>query len=521
MAKEFDYTTDVLVIGSGGSGLPAALSAKQAGAEHVMVVDRRKVAGGTGAIIGHMFAVESPAQRRAGVHITNDEVYARHMECAHWACDARMARDFINNSGKMAEWLETVPGIRFNHVSATSGVKYKTSLSITEDNIMPITGRVIADSLARECKKDGVEFLMGTRVRSLLKDGDRNVVGVYATQKDKELKIGAKAVIVATGSITGNAELRKKFYPEANFENTEITASYPWITGDGYLMTQEAGALKDPLMTRLYIGPTVQEHMFMQMYLSRPYDYLLNKFGMRFVNEDLFITNDDHSMLGSAVDRQPLHLCYGLMDSDTIHEMVKNQEVLNNFEGMFGQQVQEDFYDKVADVNPQSMVGDNANNPCAWLDSLEANLTEYATNGSGLVCKADTLEEVAAFIGCNLEDLKAQVDRINENAANHYDAEFMKASKWIYPVKKAPFFVVKSETIFLDSIFGGIRVDNRMRVLHESNEPFTGLYAAGIGVSGFIGSHGLGALDGTAYGSSVYSGYTAGKEAAGYAAKLK
>lgn len=80
MAQEFDYTTDVLVIGSGGSGLPAALSAKQAGAEHVMVVDRRKVAGGTGAIIGHMFAVESPAQRRAGVHITNDEVYARHME---------------------------------------------------------------------------------------------------------------------------------------------------------------------------------------------------------------------------------------------------------------------------------------------------------------------------------------------------------------------------------------------------------------------------------------------------------
>lgn len=52
-----------------------------------------------------------------------------------------------------------------------------------------------------------------------------------------------------------------------------------------------------------------------------------------------------------------------------------------------------------------------------------------------------------------------------------------------------------------------------MEVLHESNEPFTGLYAAGIGVSGFIGSHGLGALDGTAYGSSVYSGYTAGKNA--------
>ena len=121
--EQFDKMTDILVIGAGGSGLPAALSAKQAGAEHVMVIDRRSITGGTGAIIGHMFAVESPAQRRAGVHITNDEVYRRHMECAHWACDARLARDFINNSGRIAEWLETIPGIRFNllerHISSS------------------------------------------------------------------------------------------------------------------------------------------------------------------------------------------------------------------------------------------------------------------------------------------------------------------------------------------------------------------------------------------------------------------
>lgn len=66
MAETFDMTTDVIVIGAGGSGLPAALAAKQAGAENVMVIDRRKVAGGTGAIIGHMFAVESPARKSRG-----------------------------------------------------------------------------------------------------------------------------------------------------------------------------------------------------------------------------------------------------------------------------------------------------------------------------------------------------------------------------------------------------------------------------------------------------------------------
>ncbi len=75
---------------------------------------------------------------------------------------------------------------------------------------------------------------------------------------------------------------------------------------------------------------------------------------------------------------------------------------------------------------------------------------------------------------------------------------------------------MKSEEIFLDSIFGGIRIDDKMEVIHESGCPFEGLYAAGIGVSGFIGSHGLGALDGTAYASSVYSGYVAGRQAAAY-----
>ena len=60
----FDFETDVLVIGAGGSGLPAALSAVEAGAKKVMVLERRKVVGGTGAIIGHMFGVESEPMKR-------------------------------------------------------------------------------------------------------------------------------------------------------------------------------------------------------------------------------------------------------------------------------------------------------------------------------------------------------------------------------------------------------------------------------------------------------------------------
>lgn len=54
--QNFDLKTDILVIGAGGSGLPAALSASEAGVKNILVLDRRKIVGGTGAIIGHMFA---------------------------------------------------------------------------------------------------------------------------------------------------------------------------------------------------------------------------------------------------------------------------------------------------------------------------------------------------------------------------------------------------------------------------------------------------------------------------------
>lgn len=518
MEENFDLETDVLVIGAGGSGLPAALSAVEHGAKSVMVADRRKVVGGTGAIIGHMFAVESEPMKREGITTTCDDVYRRHMESAHWACDARLARNFINESAHMISWLESKDGIKFNHISATSGTRYKTSHAIREGNNIPVTGRVIADVLARECRKAGVQFLMGTRVRSLIKDGETKVVGVVATQKKRELRIGAKAVIICTGSITANAELRKKFYPEKDFEKTEITASHPWCNGDGYLMAKEAGALGDPLMTTLYIGPYITGHMVGQMILSRPYIYLLNIYGKRFVNEDLMITNDDHSMIGSALDRQPKHACFGIMDTASLREMVSRHEVLSNFEGMFGQGVDDDIYNKAADQRVDTLISDesNAKNGAAWLDTLEETLDGLASDGSGIVCKTDSLDEVADFMGCDHQVLKDQIARINDYYEKGYDAEFLKDKRFLFPVSTPPYYVIKSDEIFLDSIFGGIRIDDQMRVIHESAQPFEGLYAAGIGVSGFIGSQGLGALDGTAYGSSVYSGYTAGKCAAAY-----
>ena len=100
-----DLQTDVLVIGGGGSGLPAAAAALEAGAKKVTVIDKRKILGGTARMALGMFAVESPAQKRLGIHHTADECFADHIERSNWACDARLVRDWINGSGDIVRWL--------------------------------------------------------------------------------------------------------------------------------------------------------------------------------------------------------------------------------------------------------------------------------------------------------------------------------------------------------------------------------------------------------------------------------
>ena len=73
-----DFSTDVVVIGGGASGLPAAVRAAESGAK-VILLERRKMLGGMGRIPAGLFAVESPAQKRLGINHTADELFNIHM----------------------------------------------------------------------------------------------------------------------------------------------------------------------------------------------------------------------------------------------------------------------------------------------------------------------------------------------------------------------------------------------------------------------------------------------------------
>jgi succinate dehydrogenase/fumarate reductase flavoprotein subunit len=317
-ANTSDLQTDVLVIGGGGSGLPAAMAAMEAGAK-VILIDKRKMLGGTAIMAMGMFAVESPAQKRLGITHTADECFTEHMDLSNWTCDAKLVRNWLDGSKDVVRWLET-KGIDFDNVQAFTGIK---NFYHQVANQPSMTGKTIVDMLAKECQEKGVVILMETRAQRLLTDTKGSVVGVLANQNDKELKITAKSVIIATGSISGNNELLKRYYPEVSFDNVMIMAAVPHNTGDGLYLAQEVGAAKDASISTLFIGPHNHPHNArVGLLVRRPHMMLVNRLGERYSDESLFCRHQWGWFAGMALDRQPGRMCYTLMDHKILQDMI-------------------------------------------------------------------------------------------------------------------------------------------------------------------------------------------------------
>lgn len=510
-------SADVVVIGGGASGLPAALAAVEAGAKKVILLEKRKLLGGTGRMVGNVFAVESRLQKEEGLAYTADDLYQYHMERAHWVCDARLARNLITQSKHTLEWLEQ-KGAKFTRVVASTGSERMSHqiVDIAKGDVMPHTGNVIAQTLIAECKKKNVEILTDTRAVKLLRSDAGEVTGVLAAQGQREVRYDAKATIVATGSITGNEQLMRKYFPETDFRsNLRIAAGFPWVSGDGWTLTREVGALDDPVMTRLYVGPDCATSNSLMIVLHRPHAMLVNCHGLRFVDEALTINNIDHSMTGSAIERQPGNTCYAILTEGIIDEMIRRREVLCIFEEIFGQLATAQFFD-VLEEGAESGPKTAKQEPTAWLLGLKKELRAQAE--AGTVKVSDSLEELASWIGAEPETLRDQVRRYNQYCADGYDGEFLKAKEWLLPLEGPPYYAIKGGQL-MDSVFGGVRINHEMNVLGMNHKAIRGLYAVGICTSGWLGPNGLGGVDGLCYALSVYSGITAGKNAAAFAAK--
>ena len=116
--------TDIVVIGSGATGMAAALTAAE-GRAKVMLFEKQRSLGGTSNFFEGTFAVESDMQRERYITYSRDEAFKNMMEYCHWRANARLVRAFVNESAATITWLQK-QGVVFTDATALSPGGYRT-----------------------------------------------------------------------------------------------------------------------------------------------------------------------------------------------------------------------------------------------------------------------------------------------------------------------------------------------------------------------------------------------------------
>jgi fumarate reductase flavoprotein subunit len=144
----------------------------------------------------------------------------------------------------------------------------------------------------------------------------------------------------------------------------------------------------------------------------------------------------------------------------------------------------------------------------AWLDTIMDDINSEAEKGRVLI--ADTLDEVADWMGASRETVHSTIKEYNEYCRCGYDNDFLKDPEYLCPIVKPPFYVFTGYQ-GVDTCIGGIPVNHRQEVLREDRTPIPGLYAAGVCTSGWMGfTYGY---FGSCMSYVIYSGYAAGENA--------
>ena len=476
----------IVIVGAGGAGLAAAAAAAEAGARDIVVLEKGSEPGGNTALSAGLFAVGSPAQRRKGIDVPVEEVFSEKMTYANWRVDPRLTRVCIERSGEMVRWLEA-KGMYFDSVIEflREGEAPKV-FHLFSPGPSGFIGKRITDTLTEESRGHGARVLTGTAAKQLLLDDLGRVWGLSATRGDEPLEITASVVVLATGGFGANRELLNRYFPG---HGDVFTKGCPEVTGDGLVMAEQAGAVIDDNKVLLVTGP----HHYpwshgLSLLVRRPDVLLVNSLGERYSAETLFL--DFHTEAGNALSRQPGMICYALLDRVVKDGLLQRREIVSGMER-------------------------EAGGAGAWLDELDRELQAGVERGT--VKKADSWEGLAALLGCDPEALRGTVDTYNRHCDGGHDDEFQKEPRFLLPLRVPPFYAVLGRQGF-DTTLGGIKIDERTRVIGRRGAAIPGLYAAGDCASGWEHSDYNLRHPGSALTFALCTGVIAGEQAAAYSA---
>lgn len=475
---------DIVVIGSGASGLVAALTAAEGGAK-VIVFEKMPYPGGTSNYPGGIFAVESEMQRMRNIRITRDEAFQMIMEYNHWRANAHLVRAIVDKSAATIEWLQK-QGVEFLEPAAIYPGGARTW------HLLKGRGAAMIKVLLVRAEEKGVAIHLAMPVQEIVKDERNRPTGVIARDKDgKAAEVEARAVIIATGGYANDREMIKK-YSGFDLEGNLFSAGNVNKTGDGIKMAWKMGAAAEGLgVLQLTggspVGPGIRQGGHLAAASSQPYLWI-NQEGVRFCDESIAY---NFTFAGNAVSRQKGGYAFRVFDERTKGYMVE----------------------RGIDVALGIFVPATTK-----LIHLDAEIKEALEKGNKDVFVADSPEALAAKMGIDPAVFKKTVGEYNKFCEKNRDDLYAKDPKFLQPVKTAQFYGFKCYLSFLGTL-GGVKINHKTEVLTREGEVIPGLYAVGLDAGGMYGDSYDLIVPGSTLGFAVNSGRIAGENAVRYIGK--
>jgi len=490
---------EIVIIGGGGAGMAAALTAAEKGCTNITVLEKAGSPGGNSAMAHDLFGAESPVQIRMGTDARRDNFFKTAMRWSHWSkVNPRLVRAFIDKSGDTIRWLEE-KGIKFELG------QYYINQSPRIRHCIEGEGAELMKTLTRLCKEMDVEVLTHTRAYKLLREEKGGVTGVLARMKDKEIVIHGKCVIVTTGGYAGNKELLQQYcsyYSPENVTNDGV----PSNVGDGIFMASEIGVAMAGLGHIMFRGPVAysskpallmlgdgQFRVTLGTLVWEPQTLWVNKRGRRFIDEGHNLASFSSA---NVVAQQPDCIMFTLFD-DTTRQSMEERGLIRP--GAYGGQIGTRFKRPLAGMP---------------VPGLGMELQKKAASDTTLKI-SDSLEEIAAWMGARVDILKATVEEYNSSCDQGHDSIFCKERRYLLPVRKAPYYAIKGHASICDAI-GGIKINERMEALDSEDEPIPGLYAGGSTTGCWESENYCYEMTGHLLGFAINSGRIAGENAVKY-----
>jgi urocanate reductase len=448
------YNFDVLVVGCGGAGLSAAISAANSGAKVAVLEKMNKIGGNTLVSMGGINIPESDEQKERKIIDSKESYYEDIIVGGDNESDKEQVNMLVENALDTYRWLKDFVNVEFKPAKLMHFGGHKVPRASVFKGKYAIE---LISKLKEKAMSVGVEILTEVEVKSLIADKNEKIIGVKAISEGKEINFNSSyGVIIATGGFSGNIKMRKRYCPDLDerYKTTNVSG----ITGDGHVMCETVGAKlfhMNYIQTFPISNPNTGELSHVG---GARFDgaILVNKDGLRFVEE-----LERRDVVSEAILFQQENVAYLLWS--------KEIESINN--------------------------------------AIEANISEVnRLKRDNLFKEFDTLKDAAKFFGINEENLLKTVDRYNTYVENKKDEDFNRRGTLV-SIKEGKYYIeVVAPSVH--HTMGGVKINNKNQVEKEDGSIINGLYAAGEIVGG---THGTNRLGGNAITEILVFGKKAGE----------